>query len=197
MDDVNSVSAIVSDNSVSAIMNDQVIWGVLIGVALTHISQWILSRQHQKTEQKITSMQIATLVRSWLTDCAAAVLDHENWESSDGNMGRRISNVPTLSLEQSLDQIVRLKPSYAKAVFEFIQEAKDAERSAAFMVDAVGGEEATDLLHESCGALFITALDIHKKLAKSVKWEEAPFAARTIEKMTILAERSNRDGDEP
>ncbi len=136
-------------------------------------------------------MQIATLLRRWLVDCESAVLDHENWVSTDGQMGKRLGNLPDLNIEQSLDQIVRLKPCEAKATFELIQKTRDTKRSATFMADAVGGDEATDLLHKECGTLFTDGLGIHKLLAKNVRWEETPFSEKVIQKMTELADRSN------
>lgn len=182
--------------TVISILSQQWLWGLFIGAALTYISQWLLKQRQQKDEQKIASMLVATLLRRWLADCVSTVYDHENWESSDGHMGKIINKIPDLNIEQSLDLVVRLKPCEAKATFELIQNMRDTERSAAFLADAVGGEEATDLLHEECGPLFIAGLDIYKQLAKNVKWEKTPFSESQIQKMTALADCSNRSGDE-
>jgi len=176
----------------SSILSQEWFWGVLLGATLTFISQLIYRSIQKKEERRIAAMQVATLLRGWLADCESAVLDHENWWRSNGQMGRNLSKFPELNIEQSLDQIVRLKPCEAKATFELIQKTRDTEISAVFMADAVGGEEATDWLHKECGALFIDGLEIHRQLAKNVKWKETPFSENVIQKMTELADRSRR-----
>lgn len=176
---------------VNSILSQQWLWGVILGATLTYFSQRFQILRQRKDEQKIASMQVATLLRCWLADCESAVLDYENWVSTDGQMGRNLCEIPDLNIEQSLDQIVRLKLREAKATFELIQNMKDTERSFVFAVNVLGGEEATDILHNKCGVLFIDGLNIYKQLVKQLGWE-MPFSEQLINKMTGLADRSSR-----
>lgn len=168
-----------------------VLLGTTLGATLTYFLQWRQSLRQKKDEQKIASMQVATLLRGWLADCENAVIDHENWEHSGGEMGEILGKIPDLNIEQSLDQIVRLKLRAAKATFELIQNMKDTERSYAFAVNVLGGEEATDILHKKCGVLFIDGLNIYKQLVRQLGWK-MPFSEQLINRMTGLADRSSR-----
>ena len=179
---------------IGPILSQQWFWGIILGAVLTYFSQWLQKIRQQKVEQKIASMQIATLFRSWLANCDSAVLGHQNWESTGGEMGKMLSKIPELNIEQSLDQIVRLKPSEAKEIFEWIQKIKDAERTYSYMLD-VDGEIATDQLLDDCGVLFNSGLNIYNTLAAIVGWEPSPFSVHAIQRMTSLKVGSRRTAE--
>ena len=179
---------------VSSILSQQWLWGVILGASLAYFSQWLqYSRQH-KNKQKIASMQVATFLRCWLFNCSNAVLDYQNWESTNGQMGRKLNKIPALNIEQSLDQIVCLNTAEAKAVFEWIHETKDAERNYAFMLD-VDGEIATDQLLIDCGALFNSGLNIYNTLALIVGWKASPVSEDSIQRMASLGDRAHRTAE--
>jgi len=176
------------------ILSQQWLWGVIIGATLTYLLQRLQSLHQQKEKQKIASMQVATLLRCWLFDCSNAVLDHQNWESSNGEMGRILGKIPALNIEQSLDQIVCLDTAEAKAVFEWIHETKNAERTYVFMLD-VDGEIATDQLLIDCGALFKSGLNIYNTLAPIVGWEASPVSEDSIQRMASLGDRDRKTAE--
>lgn len=177
------------------ILSQQWFWGVILGAGLAYFSQWLQYSRQQKNKQKIASMQVATLLRCWLFDCSNAVLDHQNWERSNGQMGRNLSKIPALNIERSLDQIVCLNTTEAKAVFEWIHETKDAERTYAFMLDGVDGEIATDQLLIDCGALFKSGLNIYNTLAPIVGWKASPVSEDSIQRMASLGDRDRRTAE--
>ncbi len=170
------------------IFSQQWFLGAIFGAGFTYFFQRRQYSHQQKNKQKIASMQVATLLRSWLFDCSNAVLDHQYWESHNGEIGRMLSEIPALNIEQSLDQIVCLNTAEAKAVFEWIHKIKDAERAYAFMLD-VDGETATDQLLIDCGDLFKSGLSIYNTLAPNVGWNASPVSENSIQRMASLGDR--------
>lgn len=142
--------------------------GVILGAVLTYSLQGLQRRSQRKEEQKTASMLVAIQLRSWLTECDQAVLSHLNHESTGGEMGAPLSNLPSTNFEQYFDQVARLGTAEAKSVFDWIHKTKEAKRNYDYLRDAVDGEIAEDQLLEESGVLFSSGLKVYKALTNAV-----------------------------
>ena len=167
-------------------------WGPVIGAALAFVVQRLLHRSQRRGERQMVAMLAATHFRSWLSDCLRSVEDHRNWTRSDGQFGRMLVRLPELQIEHSLEQVARLKPDDARAIFELIHEKRSADESAASFADVEGPEEAADWLCDECASIFLHALPIYERLAKAVGWNSRAFAVERVETMKLMIEERRK-----
>jgi len=98
--------------------------------------------RNEKRITRVDALRAAVAIEGYAIECAHTIADHENAESSDDYVGKRIRAVPALpDFTLTVGLLQPRKAAIAHRLAVFPQEIKQAEQSAAFWWDVTADME--------------------------------------------------------
>lgn len=175
--------------SVMSVLSQDWLLGAVVGASLAYLAEWRSNRARRGEEQKVAAMLVASDLRLWTERTTSMIFNLKNWLTSDGQGGRRATEILDFPFEKSLDQVARLKSADAVAVFDLIHAKNAVNDEIDGLVEYGSEDDIYDVLLGRSSKLYLDAIEIYRRLADQVGWKGTPFSDKVTDAMRTEVKR--------
>lgn len=113
----------------------------VLAAVVTQGVSWLRDHMKSKSNREFAKVYLVAALEGYAAEASNAISDSENYETSNGQIGRSVSNIPVLDTFPDTIDWRALGPEITKQMLSFQVDLESARASIAFDWDVVGDED--------------------------------------------------------
>lgn len=113
----------------------------VLAAVVTQGVSWLRDHMKSKSNREFATVYLVAALEGYAAEASNAISDSENYETSDGQIGRPVSNIPALDTFPDAIDWRALGPETTKQMLSFQVNLESVRASIAFDWDVVGDDD--------------------------------------------------------